>query len=533
MQKILLLLVIISYMHGMHEPAIDCYKIVCADKKITELSPQQMKMLRGCSSIKDIPTFKYAGQATLVIPDLKAAALTDFITYLQYYDAYKSPEFDLNRIHKMLAGTVCLDIDNQTITPWIIQLKNVLMHSDLTNKQSKKIIHSEYLEKYRALFNSPVPAMPYKTLKSKSKMALSLALCKKTLLAITVGKKITIFDLNSGKQTHSLKGHKSSVYRLVTDGENKLVSSSQDKTIKLWDLNSGKCLQTLTGHTNPIIKLTMCDANTLASCSNGTINIWDLNSGQCSHTLTGNQHSITSLMLCNKNLLASGSLNHIINIWNLKTGNCSKTLVGHGSAINSLVMCGPDLLASSSCDKTIKLWNLDTGKCIRTLTNLENPTLLVMCDQYHLAGVIDNRIKIWNVRPSPCLFDVNVGRYSISTMVLCKPHYLAVGTIAGTLHILDLNSGKWLRTWQAHSQRIRKLITHQDNELISCSIGGEIKLWNLPALCNPEYYTPAQNILMQLLPAWNQKTKERMLADNEWQEAYNSLPTSMRNELKQ
>ena len=60
-------------------------------------------------------------------------------------------------------------------------------------------------------------------------------------------------NLPSGSRPeyHTLTGHKSSIYSLVVT-ERQLLSASHDKLIKVWDLNTMRCRHTLRGHNSRV-----------------------------------------------------------------------------------------------------------------------------------------------------------------------------------------------------------------------------------------------------------------------------------------
>ena len=88
--------------------------------------------------------------------------------------------------------------------------------------------------------------------------------------------------------------HAQRAYRAVfsvaysPDGKT-LASGSADNTIKLWDVATGKNIITLRGHTNSIDSVTFSpDGKTLASGSwDNTIKLWDVASGKNTATING------------------------------------------------------------------------------------------------------------------------------------------------------------------------------------------------------------------------------------------------------
>jgi WD40 repeat protein len=102
--------------------------------------------------------------------------------------------------------------------------------------------------------------------------------------------RLTLWDVVTGKETHTLKRHNRAVACVAFSPNSKvLASGSLDQTIKLWDVATGKELRTLTGHTERVPALAFSpDSKTLVSGSRGdTLKVWDVATGKELRTLTG------------------------------------------------------------------------------------------------------------------------------------------------------------------------------------------------------------------------------------------------------
>ena len=60
---------------------------------------------------------------------------------------------------------------------------------------------------------------------------------------------LKVWDLQQGKELHTLRGHDTSVNTVAVTQDGKIaVSGGRDRTLRVWDLNRGKSLKTLKGH---------------------------------------------------------------------------------------------------------------------------------------------------------------------------------------------------------------------------------------------------------------------------------------------
>ncbi|MGB7381520.1 MAG: AAA family ATPase, partial [Rivularia sp. (in: cyanobacteria)] len=103
------------------------------------------------------------------------------------------------------------------------------------------------------------------------------------LLATIDGNIIRLWDVESGKQLHLLKGHQDGVSQVVFSPDGKqLATASSDKTARLWDVESGKQLHLLKGHQRQVNNVVFSpDGKQLATASwDKTARLWDVESGK-------------------------------------------------------------------------------------------------------------------------------------------------------------------------------------------------------------------------------------------------------------
>ena len=108
----------------------------------------------------------------------------------------------------------------------------------------------------------------------------------KDLKVEAVGK-IQLWDVASGREIATIKGHGRGVSKIAFSRDGKLLASGgTDNTIRLWDLATRSALRTFTGHTAPIDSIDFTpDGRMLASASeDGSTFLWDTQTGE--HLLT-------------------------------------------------------------------------------------------------------------------------------------------------------------------------------------------------------------------------------------------------------
>jgi WD40 repeat protein len=199
----------------------------------------------------------------------------------------------------------------------------------------------------------------------------------KTLASGGEGNTIKMWDVATGKEQATLKGHTDSVNSVAYSPDGKtLASGGWDKTIKLWDLATLKERDTFTGKENATLPDNMSfivglayspDGKTLASAELGLIEdgikLWDVATAKVQFTLLDHHPNGTfTFSPDGKTLALGGKQVGEIKLWDLSTGKERFTL--SGSKLCGTLAFSPDgKTLAAVCERgTIQLWDLSTGK---------------------------------------------------------------------------------------------------------------------------------------------------------------------------
>ncbi|MCY7320593.1 MAG: hypothetical protein LH660_02030, partial [Phormidesmis sp. CAN_BIN36] len=341
-----------------------------------------------------------------------------------------------------------------------------------------------------------------RTLKGHTDVVTSISFSPdgKTLASGSEDKTIKLWDRETGKEIRTLKSH-ARVYSVSfsldgktlasgsggSDGKT-LASRSGDKTIKLWNLETGKEIRTLKGHAGDVLSVSFSpDRKTLASGSrDNMIKLWNVATGKEIRTLKGHAGEVLSVSFSpDRKSLASGSHDQTIKLWNVETGKEIRTLKGHEGKVWS-VSFSPDskTLASGSEDKTIRLWDPNTEKETRTLKRHEGRVWSVSFsrDGKTLASSSwDQTIKLWDRETGKEIRTLkgDKGKGVLSVSFSSNSKILASGGDGQMIKLWNVETGKEIRTLEGHEARVWSISFRPDGKtLASGSEDKTIRLWN-------------------------------------------------------
>ena len=165
--------------------------------------------------------------------------------------------------------------------------------------------------------------------------------------------------------TRVLEGHSDIVTCLACD-RGVLASGSKDTTVRLWDMESGKTRHVLKGHTRMVTAVAFSpDGRIIAtSADDRLIRLWDVATGKEKAVLKGHRDDVHGLAFApDGKTLASASGDYTVRLWDLASEKEVASLAGHTEAVNDVAF-SPDgkTLASAGWDKTVRLWDVETKK---------------------------------------------------------------------------------------------------------------------------------------------------------------------------
>lgn len=272
-------------------------------------------------------------------------------------------------------------------------------------------------------------------------------------------------------------GHTDRIKEILSLGNDRILSVSNDHTINLWDKATGKNLITFIGHTDSVLSIVLMNNQFFATGSKDkTIKIWNTGNKFCLKTLSGHTGAVISLKLLKNGEIISGSDDKSIKIW----GKNIKTLNGHDGNVNCLDEKYDGLIVSGSADSLIKIWNVLSEKCLFTLTGHKTEVMDVKFFEKEIlvSCSLDKTIKFWNTSNCTCIKTLIGHVDSVQQIAKFNHDYFVSCSLDGLIKVWENGSGLCITTIEAHHRPITCIKVTNSEELITGSIDGSIYIWN-------------------------------------------------------
>ncbi|MCI0423815.1 MAG: AAA-like domain-containing protein [Acidobacteria bacterium] len=300
-------------------------------------------------------------------------------------------------------------------------------------------------------------------------------------------KTVKLWDVVSGKERVTLKGHSDEIRTIAFSSDGKrLVTGSSDGTTKFWDVATGKELPGDIGIDQATSIAFSPNGRQLATGSqDGVVKIWDLAARKETISLEGHTDSVTSMAFSSDGKrLATGSEDGAAKLWDVMTGKELYTFGEHANAVTSVAF-SPDggRLVTGSQDYTARLWDIVVGQKLFTLEGHAGAVTSVAFSHNgtQLAtGSSDNTVRLWNVAVGQSLLTIkgHLGAV-ISVAFFRDDKHLVTGSRDNTIKLWDL-AAELEPPVREHLRRIDSLAFSPDGKsLATASLDRTAKLWDV------------------------------------------------------
>lgn len=256
---------------------------------------------------------------------------------------------------------------------------------------------------------------------------------------------IALWDISTGKETKTLKGHTKKVTSLAFSGDGQvLVSCSEDKTVKLWNIADAKERCTFKGHDglNLWVAITP-DGKTVACLGTKELvyqaRIWDVakETEKATHPCRG-LPSVVALTADGDHFI-DGQGTMIVR--EISTGKDVRSMDAHKRGVKSIAISADGkTVVSGDYDGQVIVWELATAKVISSFKVSDSPqeNVAITGDGKRVVtGGLHNRVKLWDAASGSLLAAGPKAVVSADHVAITADGKKLVNCDSGDLHIWE------------------------------------------------------------------------------------------------
>lgn len=286
---------------------------------------------------------------------------------------------------------------------------------------------------------------------------------------------ITVWDIENGYVTHSLKGHGTTICSLTFHGELnsqdwRLASGDTMGTVKIWDLVKRRCIHTLKDH-NTAVRGVGFDQDGDLFISGGRDNvviIYNTKNSKTINTFPINEQIEAAgfvSLIDDRQYFYTGGLENVLKIWDIKSGE----MIGRSPIP---LKTNEELLIID----VIKLYNNNLYLVIsdQTLIELDLQELTPGHGHGHGQGQGDEIVEF------PIVKRIAGNQGIIADIKYVGPEFnlLAMATNSPALRIVDIEKPLELRVYEGHTDILNAVDVSTDGKWIAtASKDNEARLW--------------------------------------------------------
>lgn len=299
---------------------------------------------------------------------------------------------------------------------------------------------------------------------------------------------LEIWDVESGREIHSLNGHTGHVCStsFSPDGR-RIVSASYDKTVRIWDCLTGQCIKTLNKHSEPVFSASFSpDGKRVVSASDdNTIRIWDAETGELLKTMAEHSSFVRfAAFNSNGKQIISHSYDNTVRIWNAESGQLIRTLEGHTRPVIDAAF-SPDEkhILSVSTDETLRLWDTEVRQYGRTLTGHSDAVTSAAFSpdgKRVVSASKDSTLRIWDFSSGQVLRTMREHTGTVSSVAFSPDGTQIVSVADGSINVWDVNSCRLIRAFVDDDNPAKYATFSPDGKRIAATYSENVvKVWDL------------------------------------------------------
>lgn len=245
-----------------------------------------------------------------------------------------------------------------------------------------------------------------------------------------------VYDVATGDSISICDSHQGSVLSIswtAADPSN-VFTGSLDGSVLRWDLMTGAVSKLVDCHKKGVLAVEAApDAQSFFTGSRDNTAVhWGLD-GQEIQRYAGHQKWIQCLtQSTDGRLLYTGSSDECVKEWDIATGACLHTLAGHSQEVTSVAISG-NMLFTGSREATAKCWDLTKHQEVHQYVgHLSVVRAVGVFRNCLFTGSADGTAKCWDVETGACKFTVTGHEFAVTSISIVDG-FIFTGSSDGTV----------------------------------------------------------------------------------------------------
>jgi WD40 repeat protein len=302
---------------------------------------------------------------------------------------------------------------------------------------------------------------------------------------------VRLWEVPSGKELRSFKGHKSATAVAFSRDGKLLLSGGSDGSIKLWNAATGKCLRTWTNPEGPVVSVAFShDSKRALSLVGGqrACTVWDVQTGNAVRTFAGDPVDLIGVASSadGKQVLSVNEEGEV-KFWNIANNTLARQVkIDRGIKHVAFLADGKRLLAGAH-QGGISLWDLTTGKRGRTFrgepdnmiekllgVTPDGKRVIFIAGWYMMVCDVATGEEVWTFGGPP-----SSGRRYVEDLAFSPDGTVALSAAERSLTLWDVANGKVIRTFDNGREPVDRAVFSPNGQLVLSSGSYKIKLWEV------------------------------------------------------
>jgi WD40 repeat protein len=253
-------------------------------------------------------------------------------------------------------------------------------------------------------------------------------------------KKLAVYETSTGKQKLIL-GEQSALCADISADDKFAVTASFDGVVRLWNLESGKEVLTLKGHISRVDGIAYRNVSQqILSVGDTTLRVWDAKNGKQTNEILLSRNAFRLVLSPDEKTAFIGF--HDGNILSYDADTWQQNAIYTGQKdLNEIAVSPNGKFLAVFTGKDIDVWNTDSGALEYKLTGHEQTGYAIGFSpdsRYLISGSYDQTFKLWNLeRRGMCTLTFHGYEETVYTSKFIDNSHIFIGSSQGMMYYYD------------------------------------------------------------------------------------------------